>query len=475
MAVAVVILLLVIGSVAFHFLSPWWFTPIASNWGTIDDTISITFWVTGAVFIAVNVFMAYAIFRYRNRGADSEPAHYEPENPKLELWLTIFTAIGIAALLAPGLYVWNDFVNVPEEAWEFEAVGEQWRWSFRLPGKDDKLGTTDPTFVSIDNPLGLNPKDINGQDDLLVMSNVMHIPIDQPVKILLRSKDVLHDFAVAQFRVKMDLVPGLVSYLWLTPTKTGSYEILCEELCGLAHFTMRGRVVVDTQEDFDSWKDRQVTFAESMAIGQGDPVVGEALYAICATCHGAEGEGNLALNSPNLRGQADWYIRRQIHNFKHGVRGVHEDDEYGKQMAPMAAVLSDETAIRNVSAYIKTFPAGVAATNAESSLAGDSVRGKKLFTTCGTCHGVNGQGNHGTNSPRLIGQEPWYLKRQLENFKKGIRGAHPDDLFGPQMASMSRMLRTEKDMDDVIAYISTLRAEPQITELAQTTTQGGGH
>ena len=283
MLVALVLMLLVVGSIAFHFLSPWWFTPIASNWGSIDDTIEITFWVTGAVFIAVNMFMAYAVVRYRNRGPDSKRAHYEPENKKLEIWLTVLTTIGVAALLAPGLYVWNDFVSVPEDAWEFEVVGEQWRWTFRLPGDDGKLGTSASSLVSISNPLGVNPLDSNGQDDLIVMSNVMHLPIDKPVKMLLRSKDVLHDFAVAEFRVKMDLVPGLVTYLWLTPTRTGTFDILCEELCGLGHFTMRGRVMVDTQDDYDAWRDSLMTFKEMSEVDSGDPLIGQATYPVCAT------------------------------------------------------------------------------------------------------------------------------------------------------------------------------------------------
>jgi cytochrome c oxidase subunit 2 len=465
MVVAIVFLLLVVVSIAFHFLSPWWFTPLASNWGTIDDTIIITFWVTGTVFIAVNVFMAYAIVRYRNRGEKTQRAHYEPENSKLEWWLTIGTSIGIAAMLAPGLYVWNDFVHVPEEAWELEAIGEQWRWTFRLPGDDGKMGTSDSRLVNINNPFGVNPEDINGQDDLLVTSNVVHIPIDQPVKILLRSKDVLHDFAVAQFRVKMDLVPGLVSYLWLTPTKIGSYEILCEELCGLAHFTMRGRVVVDTQEDFDQWKSEQLTFAESMEIGPGDAVAGEPLYGICATCHGVNGEGNLALNSPKIQGQAGWYLERQIQNFKSGARGAHKDDEYGMQMAAMSGVLVDEAAIRNVTAFINTLEPSAAKGTSQHS--GDAERGKKLYLTCGTCHGRNGQGNYATNSPRLNGQDGWYMKRQLFNFREGIRGTHANDLFGPQMRSMSKMLRKEKDIDDVVAYITTLRPQQPLQGVAK--------
>ena len=99
MILGIAVIALVIGTVLFHFLSPWWFTPIASNWTTMDQTVDITFWVTGIVFIAINLFMAYAIIRYRHR--KGLKAHYEPENKKLEWWLTIVTSVGIAAMLAP--------------------------------------------------------------------------------------------------------------------------------------------------------------------------------------------------------------------------------------------------------------------------------------------------------------------------------------------------------------------------------------
>jgi cytochrome c oxidase subunit 2 len=102
MTLAVVLILLVIGTVIFHFASPWWFTEIASNWGMIDDTINITFWVTGTVFVAVNLFMAYAVLRFRHRKDSQRRSVYEPENKKLEGWLTAITALGVAAMLAPG-------------------------------------------------------------------------------------------------------------------------------------------------------------------------------------------------------------------------------------------------------------------------------------------------------------------------------------------------------------------------------------
>src|SRR5262249_17304195 len=251
MVMAVILILLVVGSLIFHFASPWWFTPIASNWEAMDDTVIITFWVTGIAFVGLNLFMAYAVWRYRHNKA--RLAKYEPENKKLEWWLTIFTSVGVVAMLTPGLFVWAKFVQVPEDAAIVEVVGQQWNWSYRFPGKDGVLGATSAKLVTVDNPFGLDPKDPKGLDDVLIPSPELHLPVGKPVEILLRSKDVLHDFTVPQFRVKMDMVPGMVTYLWFTPTKTGSYDLLCEELCGVAHFAMRGRVVVDDEKGFQTW------------------------------------------------------------------------------------------------------------------------------------------------------------------------------------------------------------------------------
>ena len=114
MTMAIVLIVLILGSVLFHFLSPWYFTPIASNWGSIDDTISITFWVTGAVFVAVNLFMAYAVIRYRQR--KGARAAYQPENKKLEGWLLGVTTVGVAAMLTPGLWAWANIVEAPADA-----------------------------------------------------------------------------------------------------------------------------------------------------------------------------------------------------------------------------------------------------------------------------------------------------------------------------------------------------------------------
>jgi cytochrome c oxidase subunit 2 len=274
MLVAFILVLVALGSVLFHFLSPWWWTPIASNWSYIDNTLIITFWITGVVFTAVVLFTAYCVFRFRHHKGIR--VAYEPENKKLEWWLTIVTGVGVAAMLAPGLFVWNQFVTVPADATEFEVVGQQWQWSFRLPGKDGRLGTSDIRNVSSDNPLGLNPKDPNNNDDVVIVGDDLHLLVGKPVKVLLRSIDVLHDFYVPQFRAKMDMVPGMVTYFWFVPTRTGTFEALCFELCGIGHPNMRGKVVVDTESDYQAWLQKQKTFAQLSAqtIKVGDAVSG---------------------------------------------------------------------------------------------------------------------------------------------------------------------------------------------------------
>lgn len=450
MPIAIAVIVLVVGSVVFHFLSPWYFTPLASNWEQIDFTMNLTFWITGVVFVAVNFFMAYAIIKYRHKSGSR--ASYDPENTRLEVILTVVTTIGVAAMLAPGLLVWAKIVNVPEGAMEVEAIGQQWFWSYRLPGEDGKFGKVHTKLMSEENPFGMDADDPLGQDDILVMSPEIHVPVDVPVKFNLRSKDVLHDFAVAQFRVKMDLVPGMETYLWLTPTKIGTYELLCEELCGIAHYTMRGAVVVDEQADFEAWAASYPTYAETQAVVHGNATVGAAQYNLCKACHGPNAEGMQAQNAPKLAGQGAWYLKHQIKSYQHSLRGAHKDDVFGKVMAPMAKILASDTAIDNVLAYIETLPDNPA----PATVTGDLLRGEKLYAVCAYCHGKQGQGIHAMNAPRLAGMTDWYLVTQLNNFKNGVRGAHPSDYYGKQMGFMAKTLHDDQAVDDLIAYVNSL-------------------
>lgn len=450
MAFALVLILLVVATLLFHFLSPWWFTPIASNWQTVDDTVHITFWVTGIVFVLVNAFLAYCVYRYRHKAG--QKAHYEPENKKLEWWLTAITSVGIAAMLAPGLSVWAKFVTVPKEATNVEVLGQQWNWSYRLPGRDGELGKSDVQLMSIDNPFGLNPTDPIGQDDVLITGAQLHLPIDKPVKLLLRAKDVNHQFAVPQFRVKMDMVPGMVTYFWFTPTRTGDFDALCEQLCGVAHYIMRGRVVVDEQAKYDEWLATQPTFAQSLAETKGDAAAGQASFATCTACHGANAEGNKDLNAPKLSGQASWYLVRQLQDFKKGLRGTHEKDTFGAQMVPFAATLVDDAAIRNVVAHIATLPE----TRPAATVLGNPDKGKDHYMTCAACHGSDGKGIWSTRAPRLSNMSDWYMHRQLTNFRDGVRGAHRDNFDGAQMGAIAKILTDEQAITDLLDYVHTL-------------------
>ena len=461
MPIAVLLIVLVVGSLIFHFASPWWFTPLASNWSQIDTTIDITFWVTGFVFVAVNLFMAWCVIKYR--AGKVERANYDPENTKLETILTVLTTIGVAAMLAPGLFVWAKFVDVPDDAMQVEAIGQQWHWTYRLPGEDGEFGNVDNSLITADNPYGMDPDDPLGRDDVLVQGAELHLPVNRPVQLNLRSKDVLHNYTVAQFRVKMDLVPGMETYMWFTPTEEGRYEVLCEEYCGIAHHAMRSAVIVETQDAYDDWVASHPTYEQTRNRVTGNAAAGAAQYAVCAACHGQQGEGLVALNAPKLAGQETWYLRQQLQNYQRGIRGVHEDDIYGRQMAPMAATLASEQAMANVIAHIQTLPDNPA----PQTIEGDVDAGRKTYAYCAYCHGRQGEGLREMNAPRMAGMTDWYLQRQLVKFREGIRGQHPKDYYGKQMSFMGRTLSTDEMIDNVVAYINTLPMPNSSEQVAQ--------
>ncbi len=263
MHAGIVFFLVILGSVLFHIFTPWYWTDIASNWGGMDDTITLTFWVGGGVFVAVCLFMTYCIFKFSYK--EGRKAEYKPEDKKLERILTWATTIGVVALLAPGLIIWNQYVNVPKNALEVDVMAWQWGWQYRLPGEDGKLGTTKVININDNNPFGINTDDPYGQDDVIIQSDVLNLKTNRPVKILLRSVDVLHNWYVPQFRAKMDAVPGVVTFYWFEPNKVGEYEVLCAEYCGVGHYAMRGTVIVQDEKNYNQWLSEQETFSEFVA------------------------------------------------------------------------------------------------------------------------------------------------------------------------------------------------------------------
>jgi len=180
---------------------------------------------------------------------------------------------------------------------------------------------------------------------------------------------------------------------------------------------------------------------------------GKTLYGVCASCHGADGAGNKALNAPRISGQKTWYTARQLANFKSGIRGSHEKDIYGQQMRPMALILSNDQAFADVAAYIETLKGSASAL----TIQGDAAAGKTSYAVCASCHGLNGEGNKALNAPTIAGQQDWYIVRQLQNFKKGIRGADSNDSYGQQMRPMAMILADDAAINNVAAYISTLK------------------
>jgi cytochrome c oxidase subunit 2 len=188
----------------------------------------------------------------------------------------------------------------------------------------------------------------------------------------------------------------------------------------------------------------------------GNAAKGKSLYTTCATCHGQKAEGMQALGAPALADQEPYYLKNQLQNFRTNKRGVHEKDAYGAQMAPMAKILDSE-GIMDVIAYIKTMPSPTIETTLEG---GNVENGKNYYNmVCGACHGPGAVGIESLNSPKLVGMQDWYLERQLNNFRQGIRGKEEGDTFGAQMQQIAESIPDDQTGADLIAYINSLKAE----------------
>ena len=197
-----------------------------------------------------------------------------------------------------------------------------------------------------------------------------------------------------------------------------------------------------------------LTVFEMQICSAGDAAKGKARFVVCQACHGVDGMGNKALNSPKIAGQEPWYLERQLKNFKAGIRGTDPKDKFGMQMRPMALTLADEQSIRDMAAYVSGMPSERAVDN---TIKGDVGSGKAAYVMCQACHGAAGEGNKTLNSPRLAGLQDWYVARQLKNFKSGIRGTKSGDMFGMQMRPMAMSLVNDDAINNVAAYIATLK------------------
>ena len=184
-----------------------------------------------------------------------------------------------------------------------------------------------------------------------------------------------------------------------------------------------------------------------------DAAAGKQAFAICAACHGQQAEGIQAMNAPRLAGLQGGYIKRQMDAFRAGLRGTAPGDTHGMQMRPMAISVAAPAAVDNIVAYIESLPVSTPAVTVQ----GDVAAGKTAYGVCAACHGADGKGNEQLGGPRLAGQDDWYLVRQIQNYQKGLRGYDPKDTYGAQMKPMAATLANPETLNNVVAYINSLR------------------
>jgi len=250
---ALVISLITLVSMYLFVAGPWGMPAAISEYGAAyDGQFKLTLIITGIIFFFAQLGLAYAVFRYRDRGKWGTYSH---GNNTLEALWTTATAILFIGLVLMGEHIWADvhLTAAPAGALQVEVTGQQFAWNFRYPGPDGSFGRTKPELMkeSVGNPLGLDPDDPDARDD--VVMPVMAVPVNRPIEVILRSKDVIHSFFVRDLRLKQDTVPGMENRLHFTASKIGRYEIPCAELCGLGHYQMRSFLQVMSEEDFEKW------------------------------------------------------------------------------------------------------------------------------------------------------------------------------------------------------------------------------
>jgi cytochrome c oxidase subunit II len=233
----------------------------------IDHILEFCHWFMGALFIGWLIFFLFVLVRYhrsRHPVADHEGVT-SGISTHLEFAVVLIEAVLLVGFAVP---LWAKRVNqFPEtrDAILVHTVGQQFNWTFHLPGPDGVFGRRDVSLVTASNQLGLDANDPAAKDDIVVPGE-LHIPVDRSVIIELSSKDVIHNFCLPSMRIAQDAIPGSIIPMWFKPIKTGTYEVICGQLCGLGHYSMKGSVVVDTPQDYEAWlKERAEMAAQSAA------------------------------------------------------------------------------------------------------------------------------------------------------------------------------------------------------------------
>jgi cytochrome c oxidase subunit 2 len=263
MAAAAIFALIVVAStvgLVLPFLQQtWWLPPLASQEGRfIDRQFLLSMAMCLVIVVPAQFGLALVALRYKDKGKD-RPATYSHGNNKLEaMWVSLATVFFVGmSLMGQGMWAQIRLRSAPADALNVEVTGQQFAWNMRYPGPDGKFGRTRTDLISDSsgNPLGIDPDDPAGKDDLVIPTLV--VPVDRHLNLSLKAKDVTHNFFVPEMRLKQDTVPGLVVNLHFKPTRIGKYEIACSELCGLGHYKMRSYMEVLSQADYDRWWKQQ--------------------------------------------------------------------------------------------------------------------------------------------------------------------------------------------------------------------------
>jgi cytochrome c553 len=197
-----------------------------------------------------------------------------------------------------------------------------------------------------------------------------------------------------------------------------------------------------------------LAFAAAVPASADEPVIPADKFVYCTVCHGAQMRGNVLLKAPRVSEMEAWYVKRQMEAFSSGWRGDHGEDIAGMEMRPMAAILTSEE-INEVASYVSRVSSDLPA----ATVAGDVAKGASLYASCAVCHGANAEGNEALGAPQLAGRSDWYLVTQLRNFKAGIRGSNAANIFGIQMRAATGVLTDDEAINNVVAYLNTLKPE----------------
>ena len=251
--------------------------PNASSHGyQIDHILEFCHWFMGALFLGWSAFFIFVLIRFR-KGRHPAADHQGVKSgisTHLEFSVVLIEAVLLLGFAIP---LWAKRVNQfppGKDALLVHVVGQQFSWTFHLPGPDGQFGRRDASLVNNSNPIGLDPNDPAGKDDIVTVGE-LHVPVDRPVITELSSKDVIHDFFLPDMRIAADAIPGSLIPMWFTPVKTGTYEVICGQLCGLGHSGMKGTLVVDTPADYQAWLKERAELAGSQgASPAGTPPAG---------------------------------------------------------------------------------------------------------------------------------------------------------------------------------------------------------